>query len=162
MRPEPVPTLDPQGAYLRRVWQNVVYPMAERMRIAVRLPPVQPRSRLAHEATYFAAGHNKREAFQDSVFRSFFQKGEDIGQEELLVRLAEENGLYGVAMRQALQLKEFATDVQADAELAERLGVQAVPAYVVERKRMITGVRTVDELLNFVVEKNREVSFTSS
>lgn len=127
--------------------------MAERMKLPIRLPPVQPRSRKAHEATYFAAGNGKQEAFQEMVFRSFFDKGKDIGQEDLLIRLAEEIGLNGTTLRQALQLKEFETEVKADQDLAERLGVQAVPAYVVERKKLITGVRTADELFDFVFEK---------
>ena len=31
LRPEPVPTLPPDGEYLTRVWDQSVYPMAERM-----------------------------------------------------------------------------------------------------------------------------------
>jgi len=48
LRPDPVPTLPPDGEYLRRVWNASVYPMAESSGITMKLPPVQPRSRLAH------------------------------------------------------------------------------------------------------------------
>src|SRR5205814_1181815 len=40
LRPEPVPTLDPAGEYLRTVWARAVYPMAAERGIAVRLPPI--------------------------------------------------------------------------------------------------------------------------
>ena len=44
LRPEPAPTLDPNGEYLHRVWNQSVYPMAEQRGMVLRLPPVQPRS----------------------------------------------------------------------------------------------------------------------
>ena len=52
LRPEPVPTLDPKGDYLERVWGSSVYPLAERLGMTMKLPPLQPRSRLAHEAAH--------------------------------------------------------------------------------------------------------------
>ena len=150
LRPDPVPTLDPQGEYLTRVWGAVVYPMAEQMGMSLRLPPVQPRSRLAHEAAYFAAGQECLESFHEEVFRAFFQRGEDIGRVDVLVDLGKRVGLDGAALRQALATREFEAKVTADEELAERLGVHAVPAYSADRRRVVTGVRTVDELRGLV------------
>ncbi|MDQ3803335.1 MAG: hypothetical protein M3416_05715 [Acidobacteriota bacterium] len=46
LRPEPVPALDPNGEYLRRVWRSSVYPLAEWLGVTMRPPPVQPRSRI--------------------------------------------------------------------------------------------------------------------
>lgn len=126
--------------------------MAERMGMPLRLPPVQPRSRLAHEAARFAAGLGCLGAFHEEVFRAFFQRGEDIGRVAVLVGLGQGVGLDGTALLQALTTGEFETEVTADEELAERLGVQAVPAYVVDRRKMITGVRTVEELMALVFE----------
>jgi hypothetical protein len=31
LRPEPVPTLDPKGAYLENVWRDSVYPLAKKL-----------------------------------------------------------------------------------------------------------------------------------
>ena len=42
LRPEPTPTLDPAGDYLRRTWDRAVYPMAAEYGMVLRLPPVQP------------------------------------------------------------------------------------------------------------------------
>ena len=47
LRSDPVPTLDPDGDYLHRVWNASVYPMARAFGMTLRLPPVQPRSRKA-------------------------------------------------------------------------------------------------------------------
>lgn len=62
LRPYPVPTLDLDGEYLRRVWNASVYPMAALLGMALRLPPVQPRSRRALEAAEFARERGSRDA----------------------------------------------------------------------------------------------------
>lgn len=146
LRPDPVPTLDPHGEYLTRVWREVVYPMAQRMGMPLRLPPVQPRSRLAHAAAFFAAAHGKGEESHEEIFRAFFQRGEDIGSIDLLVALGEGIGLDKAVLRQALETRQFEAEVVADEERAERLGVHAVPAYLAVGQRMVTGVRNLSEL----------------
>jgi len=150
LRPDPVPTLDPHGEYLTRVWREVVYPMAERMGMTLRLPPVQPRSRLAHAASFFAAAHGKLDALHEEIFRSFFQRGEDIGRIDLLVGLGAGIGLDGSALRRALETRQFEAEVVADEERAERLGVRAVPAYLTEGPRVVTGVLALGQLREFV------------
>lgn len=51
LRPDPIPTLDPDGDYLHRVWNASVYPMAQSLGMTLRLPtrpasqPQGPRSR---------------------------------------------------------------------------------------------------------------------
>jgi predicted DsbA family dithiol-disulfide isomerase len=146
LRPDPVPTLDPGGEYLIRVWRDSVYPLADRLGMPIRLPPVQPRSRLAHAAARFAAAQGRHAAFHSEVFRAFFQRGEDIGRSEVLVALGETVGLDPAALGPALETRELEAGVVADEELAERLDVHAVPAYVVNRQRAVTGVQTVEEL----------------
>src|SRR5450830_333556 len=54
LRPEPRPTLDPDGDYLHTTWNRSVYPMAAERGMSLKLPPVQPRSRKAFEAVAYA------------------------------------------------------------------------------------------------------------
>jgi predicted DsbA family dithiol-disulfide isomerase len=56
------------------------------------MPPVQPRSRLAWEATEFAREHGKAEAMSHALFVAFFEHGRDIGQQEVLLRETSRNG----------------------------------------------------------------------
>jgi predicted DsbA family dithiol-disulfide isomerase len=86
LRPEPVATLDPRGEYLQRVWENSVYLMAERLGMTMKLPPVQPRSRLAHEAAHWAREQGRFDDYYAAVFRCFFERGE--GRVEVLTSLA--------------------------------------------------------------------------
>jgi hypothetical protein len=93
LRPHPVPTLDPNGEYLTGIWQEHVYPLAEKMGFAMKLPSVQPRTRLAHAAAKWAADHGKFNAFNHALFRAFFQDDHDIGKLEILMQIAEKIGL---------------------------------------------------------------------
>jgi predicted DsbA family dithiol-disulfide isomerase len=131
LRLDPVPTLDPNGEYLQRVWGKAVYPMAAQRGIKVRLPPVQPRSRLAHEAVAFARLHNKDMELHHAIFRAFFEFGEDIGKPDVLVRLALKLGLEEPALRKALAEGGFRDEVLLDEALSQKLEITGVPATLI-------------------------------
>src|SRR3569623_2095405 len=79
LRPEPLPTLDPAGDYLRYTWARVVYPMAAQRDMTLHLPPVQPRSRKALELAAYARAQGHFDAVHRALLRAFFEEGRDIG-----------------------------------------------------------------------------------
>ncbi|MBZ4420618.1 DsbA family protein [Myxococcus sp. RHSTA-1-4] len=127
LRPAPVPTLDPAGEYLRTTWARAVYPMAEQRGMTLRLPPVQPRSRLALEAAEFAKDAGAFPAFHQGVFRAFFEEGRDIGDLAVLGDIAEASGLDREALTRALKSGSYTGRVVFDQEAAQRLGIRGVP-----------------------------------
>ena len=141
-----MPRLDPGGEYLRRVWRDGVYPLAERLGVNMKLPPVQPRSRMAHEAAKWATTMNHFDDYNEAVFRSFFERGENIGEADVLVRLAKELNLKGEGLRRALTRHEFEAKVLTDERDAAILGVNAVPAFVANRRAALSGVQSVEAL----------------
>jgi len=70
---------------------------------------------------------------------------------EVVVALGKHAGLISTALRQALETREFTARVLADEELADRLGVHAVPAYIANRGRIVSGVRSMEELRGLVI-----------
>lgn len=155
LRPDPVPTLPPDGEYLHRVWDNSVYPMAESMGIPIKLPPVQPRSRLAHEAAHWAQTEGKFEEMNVAIFRAFFERGENIGEVGVLISLASALDLESDNLRRALESREFEPSVIVDEQTAEQLGVSGVPAFVANRKFALSGVQP-SENLKMLVERVRD------
>ncbi|WP_407315532.1 DsbA family protein [Pseudomonas sp. nanlin1] len=127
LRPEPVDTLDPNGEYLRSTWKRAVYPLALERGMQLQLPPVQPRSRLAFQASEFARDRGVFEAFHLSVFKAFFEQGLDIGQPSVLLYLAEALGLPREELAVALGKRHYLPRVLADQAQAERLGLRGVP-----------------------------------
>lgn len=150
LRPEPVPTLDPGGEYLQRAWTNSVYPLAARLGRPMKLPPVQPRSRLAHEAAQWSRQHGRFDDYNAGIFRAFFERGEDIGDIGVLTRVATGLGLNGDALRDALETGALAQSVLEDEREAARLGVSAVPAFVADRRAVLSGVQSQQALQQLV------------
>jgi predicted DsbA family dithiol-disulfide isomerase len=150
LRPEPVPTLDPAGEYLRRVWRDSVYPLAERLGMTMRLPPLQPRSRLAHEAARWARTLGRFDDYNAAVFRAFFERGEDIAAPPVLTSLATALGLDGDSLARALESREYEPGVIEDEREAEALGVRGVPAFVANRRAALSGVQTAENLRRLV------------
>lgn len=151
LRPDPAPSLDPAGEYLTRVWRDSVYPLAERLGMTMRLPPIQPRSRRAHEAAKWAQTQDQFDAYNAALFRAFFERGEDISNTDVLASLAHDLGLDDSTLRTSLESKQFEPTVIADEREAAELGVHAVPAFVFNRRFALTGVQplaALEQMLN--------------
>jgi len=150
LRPEPVPMIDPNSDYLKRAWTDSVAPLAERLGVTMRFPPVKPRTRLAHEAAHWARAHGRFEDYHKEIFRAFFERGEDIGDVDVLIALAHGLGLESDSLREALVSHEFAASVLADEGEAARLGVSGVPAFVANRQAALSGVQPVENLRQLI------------
>ena len=150
LRPEPVPMIDPNSDYLRRAWTDSVAPLAERLGVTMRFPPVKPRTRLAHEAAHCARAQGRFEDYHKEIFRAFFERGEDIGDADVLIALAHGLGLESDSLREALVSHEFAASVLADEGEAARLGVSGVPAFVANRQAALSGVQPVENLRQLI------------
>jgi predicted DsbA family dithiol-disulfide isomerase len=150
LRPDPVPPLDPGGEYLRSAWTTSVYPLAQKLGITMKLPPVQPRTRLAHEAAHWARTQGRFDDYHEAVFRAFFERGEDIGQVPVLTRLAADLALDSRSLHAALGRRDFEPSVLADEREAEVLGVRGVPAFVADRRALLSGVQSVETLRQLI------------
>jgi predicted DsbA family dithiol-disulfide isomerase len=150
LRPEPIPTLDPKGEYLRRAWRNSVYPLAEKFGMRMTLPPLQPRSRLAHEASHWARRQGRFDDYHAAIFRAFFERGEDIGAIGVLTSLASGLGLESESLRCALESRELENSVLDDEREARASGVGGVPAFAAEGSVALTGVQPLESLQQLV------------
>ncbi|WP_290784548.1 DsbA family protein [Halomonas sp.] len=133
LRPDPEPTLDPDGDYLHDVWGRAVYPMAAERGMTLRLPRIQPRSRLAHEAAAWAETQATQHAgagdtMRTALFRGFFEESLDLSDPQALSGLAGALSLDGGALHRALEQGDHRQSVLDDQRAARELGIQGVPA----------------------------------
>jgi predicted DsbA family dithiol-disulfide isomerase len=133
LRPNPVPTLDPAGEYLRTVWHQAVYPMARQRGMTLRLPPLQPRSRRAFELAEFARAKGRFDDVHRRIFKGFFEEGRDIDGLETLVMIGTATGLDSEEVRAALEQGLYRERVIHDERQAADLGITAVPTIIVDR-----------------------------
>lgn len=99
--------------------------------MTLRLPPVQPRSRKAHEAVGYAREEGRSEEMHTALFEAFFEDGKDIGEEEVLLEIGAIVGLDREGLRVALREDRYTREVISDEELSRRLGVASVPTMFV-------------------------------
>ena len=131
LRPDPVPTLDPAGDYLKTTWARSVYPMAAQRGMLLRLPPVQPRSRRAFEAVEHARSNGRFGEMHRALFRAFFEHGQDIGDTDVLAEIGRGIGLDAAELRDDLERGIHIQQVLDDEQTAQSLGIGGVPMMVV-------------------------------
>lgn len=149
LRPDPQPTLEPDGEYLHRIWNSSVYPMADERGMALRLPPMQPRSRKALEAAEFAKRVGQFDTFHPKLFEAFFQHGQDIGSVEVLAQIGEQAGVDPQELIAALQDGSFTDRVINDERRASELRISGVPAALMTRNGkalILSGAQPYDAL----------------
>jgi predicted DsbA family dithiol-disulfide isomerase len=131
LRPELEPTLDPDAEYLHRVWNQSVYPMAQERGMVLKLPPVQPRSRKAHEAAEFARQAGRLDAMNNALFKAFFEDGRDLADIEVLLDIGQSVELDAGELHEALTSGRYEQRVIEDQQLARQIGISGVPALIV-------------------------------
>src|SRR5262249_12091400 len=143
LRPYPNPTLRPEGDYLRRAWQQSVYPLARKMGVPITLPRVspQPHTHLAFEGYQYAKEHGKGNDYNTRVLEAFFVEGQDIGRIGVLAKLAGEVGLDEQGFEEALRARKYReAHRQALRHASEEAGVSGVPMFVIG-DRVLTGLQ---------------------
>jgi predicted DsbA family dithiol-disulfide isomerase len=148
LRPEPNPTLRPDGEYLQRAWSQSVYPLARRMGIPIVLPEVspQPHTHLAFEGYQYAKEHRKGGDYNRRVLEAFFREGRDIGDVGVLADLAGEVGLDKAEFQEALRSRRYReAHQQALRQAYERAGLTGVPLFVIG-DQTLSGVQDEETL----------------
>src|SRR5262245_23069327 len=143
LRPEPHPTLRPEGDYLQRAWSQSVYPLARHIGVPIALPPIspQPHTHLAFEGYQYAREHGKGNEYNHRLPEAFFVEARDIGVIDVLTDLADEVGLDRRKFEEALRTRRY-REAQRRALLHayEEVGVAGVPLFVIG-DRMLSGVQ---------------------
>jgi predicted DsbA family dithiol-disulfide isomerase len=148
LRPYPVPTLRPEDAYLPAIWQQSVYPLAERLGVPMQLPSIspQPRTAKAFELLLLAQDKGVGHEYSMRVFQAFFQQDRDIGDFEVLVDIAKDVGLNEDEARQALENDTYAERHQEALRHAnDEMAITSVPTIVVG-KQIFRGTPSVEQL----------------
>ena len=159
LRPEPEPTLDPNAEYLHRVWNQSVYPMAQDRGLAMKLPPVQPRSRKAHEAAEFAREAGKLDAMNRALFMAFFQDGRDLDDTGVLLEVGQSVGLDPEGLSKDLASGRFAPRVLDDEKMAREIGISGVPALIIaagEQAYLVSGAQPYETLIGAITRAQQE------
>jgi predicted DsbA family dithiol-disulfide isomerase len=106
-------------------------------------------SRLAQELTKWAETKGKAEQLANALFRAYFVDVENIAKRELLVKIAEDNGLPADEATDVLASRSFKDSVDNDWRRCAAIGVNAVPTFLAGRYLMV-GAQPYEELERLV------------
>ncbi|MGN1142592.1 MAG: DsbA family protein [Oliverpabstia sp.] len=112
-------------------WAKTLVPKANALGIDMKLPPKvipRPYTRLAFEGYHYAKEHGQGEEYNTRVFHAYFCEELDIGNPEVLCKIAKESGLEVDSFRKALENGTY-TALQKNlvAYARDELHVQSVP-----------------------------------
>jgi predicted DsbA family dithiol-disulfide isomerase len=117
-----------------------------------------------HRIVHLAAEHGRQDAMKERLLRAYLTEGELISDPRTLVRLAVEVGLDEEEAAATLAGERFAAEVRADEQDAARLGISAVPTFIVDRAIGGSGAHPADALLSLLREgweRRRPVSIVT-
>lgn len=101
-------------------------------------------SRLALEASEFARDMGHHQSFHSRVFRAYFTELRDIGSLEVILELAEDDGLDREELQAALNERRYASSIEEARQKALRYGVNAVPTFIINGRQRIVGAQSVE------------------
>ena len=101
-----------------------------------------PNSHYALQASEFAYKHGQHsDAFHRSLFKANFTDFENIGEIDVLARIASEHEMDGEQLRQALTNGDYRETVDEQIEWARQVGVTGIPTFIFDYKYAIVGAQ---------------------
>jgi predicted DsbA family dithiol-disulfide isomerase len=106
-------------------------------------PPedVVPSSQKALQVTELARDRGLHEPVHARLMRAYWSEGVDIGDEESLLDVVAEAGLERAEAADALADGRYRERVQASTREANLVGINAVPAFVLNRRLLVLGAQ---------------------
>jgi predicted DsbA family dithiol-disulfide isomerase len=103
-----------------------------------------------HRLTHLAQAHGCQDAMKERLMRAYLTEGELISDHATLRRLALEVSLPEGPVDELLAGEGYAEEVRADEYTASRLGITAVPFFVVDRSFGAAGAQSPEYLLELL------------
>lgn len=122
--------------------------MAEHFGVKIVLPKVspQPYTHLAFEGYQYAKEKGKGNEYNHRMLAAFFQEEQDIGNIDVLTKLAGELGFDGQEYRQVLETRKYKEVHQKALQHAySEANIQAVPTFIIGGTK-VQGMRSKEDL----------------
>ncbi len=103
---------------------------AENEGIPFRVPERLYNTRLAHQATLFAASRGRGQELHRAIYQAYWGREEDIGDIDVLCRLAEGCGLDPSALAQALEEGTYRQEMERREAWARGQAIAGVPTFI--------------------------------
>jgi len=99
-----------------------------------------------------AAGSDRFEVLNEALFRAYFGEGRNIGDADVLRKIAEVSGVPMDVVERAWSDPRYEEALKNDNEAASRVGVTGIPTFIIADKWIIEGAVPVAMLRQVVQE----------
>jgi predicted DsbA family dithiol-disulfide isomerase len=106
-------------------------------------------SRLAQEVGKWAEKKGRGEDFHRALFKAYFAEGKNIAETKNLEAIGAGLGLDKTEIREIIASRAFRAEVDKDWQRARRLGINAVPTFVINGTSLV-GAQPYENLSKFV------------
>ncbi len=104
-------------------------------------------SRKAHMLIHIAQKQGKANEFKEKLFHSYFTLGENVEDEEILIRLAKEVNIDLSEYTNPFDDSKIKEEVQLDQYQAQQVGARGVPFFVFNEAYSLSGAHGQDTIL---------------
>ena len=111
--------------------------------LIMRPPTVTPNTMYSLEATEYAQQQGKFLEFHDAAYKAYWDKGQDLGQLEVLEEVARSVSLNTSEMLERLESHYYTSTVMGQYQEALQQGIRGIPSFVVGNL-MFTGAHPYD------------------
>jgi predicted DsbA family dithiol-disulfide isomerase len=106
-------------------------------------------SKLSLAANEFAKEKGKFNEFHEAIFKANFEDGENIGDINVLLTIAQNIGLNKKELSQYLKDQENLNAIDESSAQAKKLGITGVPSFIINNK-MVVGAQSSEVLKEFI------------
>lgn len=103
--------------------------------------PRTPNTLDSHRLIRWAGAAGVQNDVVERLFQAYFTDGEDIGDRQVLLRIAEEAGMERGLVAELLEQGADLELVMKEDALARQMGVQGVPCFIIDRKYVVSGAQ---------------------
>jgi len=105
-----------------------------------------------HVLLHFANESGKQTELKLALFKAYFSEGKDISDREVLVDIAASVGIETQAVLAALDDDEIREVVKQEEAQFKQMGIQSVPAFIINNKYLISGGQPVEAFVQGLQE----------
>ncbi len=118
---------------------------------------VSPNTRDAHRIIQKARSLGKQSTVKEALMRAYFTDGIDLSNRENLISVAVKGGLAKQMVEELLDGNEGLAEVDFAQQQMQKLGITAVPFYIIENQFGLSGAQPTETFINAInkaAEKN--------
>ena len=101
----------------------------------------------SHRLVWLAGQHGRQDAVVEALFKAYFTNGVDLSDRQALVDVVVHAGLARELVDDLLHSQTGLAEIEAAKQLAQQVGVEGVPFFIVNRRVALAGAQPPESFL---------------